>query len=367
MSRVIELPSGTVTLLFTDVAESTELVKKLQEHYGDVLARHRALLRAAFAKHSGAEVDTQGDAFFVAFGRASDAVQAAVGAQQALAKHPWRDGAGVGVRIGIHTGEPHRAQHGYTGLAVHRTARICAIANGGQVLLSRATAGIVDDEQIAGVSLRDLGEFRLKDFDRPERIFQLVIDGMPSEFPPLRGVDQQPPLTGTVTIVMAEGRHMMRLRRELPREHFWALLTEYQQLLSRVLGEMGGRAVEVAGDSVAAGFATAKEAALAASEAQRAVEAHEWPHGVRAAISVGVHSGEAWIGWLGPAILRCAELCDAAESGQVFLSQATASLLEDENLGELVIRDVGEPEMRRIRGAVRAYELVLSSTGETTA
>jgi len=206
-----------------------------------------------------------------------------------------------------------------------------------------------------------LGEYQLKDFDRLERIFQLVIDGVPNEFPALHTVDQQPPLTGTVTIVMAEGRRMMRLMHDLPREVFWALLTEYQQLLSRVLREMGGRAVESEGDSVAAGFATAKEAALAAAAAQRAVAAHEWPHGLGAAISVGVHSGEAGIGWLGPAILRCAELCDAAEGGQVFLSRATASLLEDENLGELVIRDVGEREMRRTRGEVRAYELVLDS------
>lgn len=363
---MIELPSGTVTLLFTDVAQSTELVKRLQEHYGDVLAAHRALLRTAFSEHGGAEVDTQGDAFFVAFGRARDAVKGAVEAQRALAKHPWRDDAAVAIRIGIHTGEPHRAQHGYTGLAVHRGARICTMANGGQVLISQATAGIVDDEEIAGVSLRDLGEFPLKDFDRPERIFQLVIDGGPSEFPPLRAVDQQPPLTGTVTIVMAEGRRMMRLMNDLSREDFWALLSEYHRLLSRVLREMGGRAEEVAGDSVSAAFATAKEAALAAAAAQQAVAAYEWPHGLSIAISVGMHSGEAGIGWLGPAIVRCAELCDAAEGGQVFLSQATASLLEDENLGELVIRDVGEPEMRRARGAVRAYELMLPSTSETT-
>jgi class 3 adenylate cyclase len=158
---------------------------------------------------------------------------------------------------------------------------------------------------------------------------------------------------------------MMRLMNDLPREDFWTLLTEYQRLLSRVLREMGGRAEEVAGDSVAAGFATAKEAAFAAAAAQQAVAAHEWPHGLGVAISVGMHSGEAGIGWLGPAILRCAELCDAAEGGQVFLSQATASLLDDENLGELAIRDVGEPEMRRTRGAVRAYELVLPPIGET--
>jgi len=362
---VIALPSGTVTLLFTDVAQSTELVKRLQEHYGDALAMHRRLVRAAFADHGGIEVDTQGDAFFVVFGRASSAVTAAAGAQYALAKHSWPDGAAVAIRIGMHTGEPHRAQEGYTGLAVHRAARICTMANGGQVLLSGTTAGIVDDEEIRGVLLRDLGEYRLKDFDRRERIFQLVIAGLPNEFPPLRAVDQQPLLGGTVTVVMAEGRRMMRLARELSREHFSVLIKEYQRFVSEVLAEAGGRQIEVAGDSVAAGFATAREAVLGAAAAQRAVRAHDWPYGVRAAISVGVHSGDAGIGVLGPAIVRCAELCEAAEGGEIFLSQATASLLEDEYLGELVIRDVGEREMRRSRGAVRAYELVLPSSGTT--
>ena len=148
---------------------------------------------------------------------------------------------------------------------------------------------------------------------------------------------------------------MMRLSRELPTEHFRELLTDYQRLLSRLLEEMGGRQVEAEGDTVAAGFATAREAALAAVAAQRAVASHEWPYGVNAAISVGVHSGEARIGWLGPTILRCSELCDSAEGGEIFLSQATASLLYDENLGELVIRDVGVRETRRSGGTVRAY------------
>jgi class 3 adenylate cyclase len=235
------------------------------------------------------------------------------------------------------------------------------------MLLSGATAGIVDDVEIAQVSLRDLGEYRLKDFDRPERIFQLVIAGLPSDFPPLRAIDQQPPLSGTVTIVMTEGRRMMRLVRELPHEHFETLIAEYRRLVSQVLTEAGGRRVEMAGDSVAAGFATAREAVVGAVAAQRAVAIHDWPYGVGAAISVGVHSGEAGMGLLGPAILRCQELCDAAEGGQIFLSQATASLLEDESLGELRIRDVGEREMRRTRGAVRAYELVFPTTGESAA
>jgi class 3 adenylate cyclase len=170
----------------------------------------------------------------------------------------------------------------------------------------------------------------LKDFDRPERLFQPIISGLASDFPPLRAIDQQPPLSGTVTIVLTEGRRMMRLLKELPHEHFETLLNEYHRLVTGVLARAGGRGVETAGDSVAAGFATAREAVLAAAAAQRAVTTHEWPYVEGVAMSVGVHTSEAGIGFGCPAIRRCEELCDAAEGGQIFLSRATASLLEDE-------------------------------------
>jgi class 3 adenylate cyclase len=360
-----ELPGGTVTLLFTDVDGSTELIKRLGERYGAALAQHRELLRAAFAEHAGTEVDTQGDAFFVVFGRAADAVAAAVASQRALAEHEWAYDAPVSVRVGLHTGDAaYRAEHGYVGVAVHRAARICTMGHGGQVLLSRSTAGIVDDEEIPGVALRDLGEHRLKDFDRPERLFQLVIQGLASEFPPLRTIDRQIPLAGTVTVVQAEGRRMMRLSRELTPEDFGALLSEYQRVLRGLFEGLGGRDVEVITDMAIAAFPTAKQAALAAVAAQRAMAAHEWPLGLRPAISVGLHSGQAGVGWTGPASLRCSELCDAAEGGQIFMSQATAGLLEDEELGELSLRDVGEPRARRTQRAVRAYELVAS--GDTS-
>jgi class 3 adenylate cyclase len=191
--------------------------------------------------------------------------------------------------------------------------------------------------------------------------------GLPTEFPPLRTIAQQIPLTGTVTIVVIEGRRMMRLMEELPPEHFGALLNEYQRVLPRVLEEMGGREVDVVWDSAMAAFASAKQAVLAAVAAQRAAATHNWPYGLRPAISVGLHSGEAGVGWVGPAAMRCAELCDAAEGGQIFVSQATASLLEDEKLGELVLRDLGDQKTRRTQRAVRAYELVVPSAGETTA
>jgi len=354
----VKLPGGTVTLLFTDVDRSTELVKRLQERYADMLNRHRELLRAAFAEHGGTEVDTQGDAFFVAFSHARDAVEAAIAGQRALADEHWPDDTPLTVRMGLHTGEPFLAEHGYAGVAVHRAARVCTLAHGGQVLLSRSTAGILDDEEISGLALRDLGDHRLKDFDRPERIFQLVVEGLPADFPPPRGVDRQIPLSGTVTIVMTEGRRMMRLFQEIPQEQFAALLNEYQRLIPRVLEEKGAGMVDVTSDAVIAAFPSPKQAAHAAIAAQRAVRSHEWPYGHRPEVSVGMHSGEAAIGWIGPAAMRCEELCDAAEGGQTFVSPVTAGLLEDVNLGELSLRDLGEQKTRRSGRSIYAYELV---------
>lgn len=362
---VAELPQGIVTFLFSDVDRSTELVKRLQERYGQALAEHRALMRAAFTAHGGAEVDTQGDSFFVAFARPRDGVMAAIAAQRALADHRWPDDARLAVRMGLHTGEAHRAEHGYVGVAVHRAARICTIAHGGQVLLARSTAGMIDDEELPGVSLRDLGEQRLKDLDRPERIWQLVIEGLPTTFPPLRTIDQQMPLLGTVTLVMAEGRRLMRLARELSPDHFGALLNEYQRLLQTVFEEMGGREVDVHADTAVSAFPSAKQAALVAVAAQRAVSTHEWPHGLRPDISVGLHSGEAGIGWVGPAVLLCEEICDAAEAGEIFMSQATAGLLEDENLGELRTRDLGVRQTRRTNASVHVHQLIVPAAKPT--
>jgi class 3 adenylate cyclase len=357
-------PRGTVTFLFSDVDGSTEMVKSLGPRYANVLAEHRRLLRSEFVIHHGREVDTQGDAFCIAFGSAKDAVLAAVAAQRALAAHDWDEGIAPRVRMGLHTCEPDQSDEGFVGLGLHRAARICTLGHGGQVLLSRSTAGIADDHEITGVSARDLGDQTLKNFDQPERVYQLVVDGLPSKFPPRRTAREQAPLTGTVTIVMSEGRHVIGLSRELPPEVFGALIDEYQRVLREVLERMGGREFEAYADTSIAAFATAKEAALAATAVQHAVSAHSWPHKRNLMISVGVHSGTAGIGWLGPATMRCEELCDAAEAGQIFLSSATAALLEEEDLGGLRIRDVGERATRRSGSRVRAFELVASATAD---
>src|SRR3954447_6194346 len=134
-----DLPSGTVTLLFTDIEHSTQLLQRLGPLYGDVLAEYRALLRSIFQTHGGHEVDTQGDSFFVAFSSAVDAVIAAIEIKRALADHPCRDDRAMPTRMGLHTGEPRPTGDGYVGLDVHRAARIGAAGHGGQVLLSSAT------------------------------------------------------------------------------------------------------------------------------------------------------------------------------------------------------------------------------------
>src|SRR6266540_3361714 len=182
---MLDLPSGTVTFLFTDIEGSTRLLHELRDRYGDVLEAHARLLRAAFEEHDGREIDTQGDSFFIAFKTAKDALAAAVAAQRNLAAEPWPDGIRPAVRMGMHTGEPSVAGEHYLGLAVHRASRICSAAHGGQILLSGTTADLVADELPAGMSLRTLGEHNLKDFERAERIFQVGAEGLPAEFPPL--------------------------------------------------------------------------------------------------------------------------------------------------------------------------------------
>jgi class 3 adenylate cyclase len=141
------LPEGTVTLLFTDIEGSTRLLQELGEAYGDFLTDHRRLLRTQFEHHGGVVVDTQGDAFFVAFRRARDAVSASVEAQRALASDDWSGSARARVRIAIHTGEPSHVGQGFVGLSVHRAARICSAGHGGQVLLSATTRDLVEDHR----------------------------------------------------------------------------------------------------------------------------------------------------------------------------------------------------------------------------
>jgi predicted ATPase/class 3 adenylate cyclase len=188
----VELPSGTLTLLFTDIEGSTRLLQELGDRYAEVLAEHHLQLRHAIHQHGGVEVDTQGDAFFVVFRRAANAVQAAALAQRAIAAHSWPGGVSLRVRMGLHTGEPTLSAGMYVGLDVHRAARLCAAAHGGQVLISHSTRELVRAELPPGFSLRDLGEHRLKDLQTPEHIFQLVVPDLAADFPALRTLTARP-------------------------------------------------------------------------------------------------------------------------------------------------------------------------------
>jgi predicted ATPase/class 3 adenylate cyclase len=187
-----ELPTGTVTFLFTDIEGSTRLLQRLGERYPELLSEHGGLLRKAATEERGVEVSTEGDSFFIAFRSPVQAVRAAVAAQRALAEHAWPDDSAVRVRMGLHTGEGMPGGDNYVGLDVHRAARIAASAHGGQILISSTTRALVEHMLPEGGSLRDLGDHRLRDLDNPERLYQLSVTGLPSDFPPPKTLDARP-------------------------------------------------------------------------------------------------------------------------------------------------------------------------------
>jgi predicted ATPase/class 3 adenylate cyclase len=189
-ARPSDLPTGTVTFLFTDIEGSTRLLQELGDRYREVQDRHAEIMRAALAE--GREIRTEGDSFFVAFASPLAAVNAAVVAQRDLASAEWPHGRPLRVRMGLHTGEGTLGGDDYLGIDVNRAARIAAAGHGGQVLLSDAIRGLVEHSLPEGVALRDLGLHRLKDIDHPEHLHDLVIDGLAADFPPIRSLDARP-------------------------------------------------------------------------------------------------------------------------------------------------------------------------------
>jgi class 3 adenylate cyclase/streptogramin lyase len=206
------LPRGTVTFLFSDIEGSTVLLRQLgQDGYGQALSDYQRLVRESCVAVGGTEVDTQGDAFFFVFTRARDAVKGAADAQRALARHGWPDGTTLRARIGLHTGEASVSGERYVGLSVHRAARVGAAAAGGQVLVSQATASMVEDEDLGGLGLRDLGRHTLKDFERPVGLYQLDVPDLPGKFraPTTRRRRRRPTtpllIAGVAVVVVALG------------------------------------------------------------------------------------------------------------------------------------------------------------------
>jgi len=185
-----ELPTGTVTFVFTDIEGSTAMLQRLGDSFVEVLEDHNRSVRSAF--FAGTEVRSEGDAFFYAFPSAPDAVEAAVEAQRALDAVPWPEGGSVRVRIGMHTGEGVIGGDDYVGLDVHRAARIAAAGHGGQILVSESTRVLAAAAVSGDVSVRDLGEHRFKDLEALERVYQVVVRDLPAEFPPIRSLDAAP-------------------------------------------------------------------------------------------------------------------------------------------------------------------------------
>ena len=332
------MPQGTVTFLFTDIEGSTDLARRLGADFGSLRAEHRRVLREAFSAHDGHEIDTAGDGFFVVFERAGDAVGAALAAQRAVAglEEPLR------VRMGLHTAEPHVSEGGYVGVGVNRAARVCAAGHGGQILLSAATAGVIEDLDLEGVGLRDLGEHRLKDLVRPQRMFQLEAEGLPSQFPPLNtlsgagvfGTLLRTDLTGWTTLL-----------RVLGDEAALAAASRYHAIIDRAAETHRGRALELVADHGIAFFERPRDAVRAALAVRDAVRDDPWVSDEhRCALRCGIHSARfvsVQPGQLGSAAPYVIRLCDTAEPWQILVSYATEALLEGD-APEFKLEDFGE-------------------------
>ena len=358
------LPTGTVTFLFSDIEGSTNLVRRIGDGvFADIRADHRRILREAFVAHGGREIDTAGDGFFIAFDSARSAVLAAISAQLELATFSWPEDAEVRVRIGLHTAEPHLAEDGYVGVGVHRAARICDAAHGGQILVSNATAGIVEDAELPGVELIDLDEHRLKSLTRKQRLFQVQVPGLPSDFAPPRTPEAEAQTPGAGTFVYTDLVGWRHVIYELGDEAIAALDADYHAAVTTVVEANSGIVLERSGDHVLAVFTSASDAVRAAAAVREAVRDFAWPGEHNPGVEIAVHSGR-WSGdprrpAASTALSRLMRFAKAAEPGQVLISQARAALLEGDRSAPM-LRSLGEREILDLDAPVRVYELVES-------
>ena len=206
-----ELPTGTVTMLFSDIEGSTVLLSRLGTQYAEALSVQRTVIRAAISGCRGHEMGTEGDSFFVVFESAADAVACCAAAQRALGGHAW-PGVAVRVRMGLHSGEPSRHEDGYIGMDLHRAARVAATAHGGQVVMSSVTWELAHSGLPAELSAHDLGFHRLKDIDGPEHIYQLAGPGLPEHFPPLKSLGAATNLPVPITALVGRNSDLGQLR-----------------------------------------------------------------------------------------------------------------------------------------------------------
>lgn len=354
------LPRGTVTFLFTDIEGSTDLVRALGDGYGDVRAEHGRLIEDACAARGGQIIDTQGDAYFAAFDRAADAVAAAIEVQRSLSTAEWPEGTQLRVRIGLHTAEPSLHSSGYVGIGVHRAARICAAAHGGQILLSNATAGIIEDLEPAEFDLQELGEYRLKDIARPQRLFQLVVLGLERQFDPPKTLDAARDPYGKVGTLLAtdivQWSGFMHAEGD---DAAAEVSAEYRRIVRETVAAHEGITLEAIADSVLAVFDRPRDAVDCALATRQRLREHEWPLGFECPTRFAVHTGRLVSrDHGGTAVLYVAQLVNEPESGQILLSHSTEALLEGERLDPWRLRDVGERRIKGFDASHHVFELV---------
>jgi class 3 adenylate cyclase len=374
-----ELPSGAVTFLFSEIEGSTRLAGALRERYRQVLAEHWRLVRATVADQDGHELDTSGDAFLVAFASAKQAVLCALEIQRALARHEWPAAARILVGIGIHTGQAVPAGGAYTGLAVHRAARICAAARGGQVLVSQATQAILEDEEELGFALVDLGERKLKDLDRPVRLFQLAAPGLDTGGPPAAGRPGRGRIGATpaeerklATVLFADLVESAALAEGEDPERVRAMLDRFYDAMAAEVEGAGGTVEKFAGDAVMAAFGApvaheddAERALHVALGMQRRLAEL---FGGRLALRVGVNTGDVVVGQpregssfvTGDAVNVCARLEQAAAPGEILVGERTVAAARGafEFAEPAMVEAKGKPSGIACRKLVRALSLM---------
>jgi class 3 adenylate cyclase len=354
-----DLPRGTVTFFFTDIESSTELVRRLGPRFGDVRAEHGRLIEDACSAHEGHVIDTQGDAYFAAFDRAADAVAAAIDVQRGLAEAEWADGAQLRVRIGLHTAEPYLHTSGYVGIGVHRAARICAAAHGGQILVSNATAGIIEDLEPSEFELRELGEFHLKDITRPQRLFQLAVHGLEREFAPPMTLDAARDPYGRIgTLLGADIVGFTPFLRAQGDGAAAEVSGDFRQILQETVAAHEGLTLEAVADTVLAVFNRPRDAIDCALAARVRLKQHAWPPGFECPTAFVVHTGRLVSkGHGGASVLHVFELLSEPEAGSILVTHSTEMLLEGERLDPWQLRDLGERPLGKSGTAFRLFEL----------
>ena len=277
-------------------------------------------------------IDTQGDAYFAAFERAADAVATAIDVQRGLADVEWPDGAQLRVRIGLHTAEPYLHASGNVGIGVHRAARICAAAHGGRSV-SNATAGIIEDLEPAEFDIHELGEFRLKDIAKQQRLFQLVVQGLEREFAAPMTLDAARDPYGRVSTLLATDIvGWSRFLRAEGDDAASEVSADYRRIIQETVVVHEGLTLEAEGDKVIAAFDHPRGAVACAVAARERLQKHAWPPGLSAPPRRRAHRSPDVEGLRRRLLLHIALLIREAEPGQILVSHSTEALLEGERL-----------------------------------